>query len=200
MGTGPFKLVEWDRTQMRVILERFDDYWRGPAKIKRVIIWTIEDWSTRRAMLEKGDADFAAVPSQYLPQVENMPGVVITKGLPVISITSLHFNWNVKPDSKYIGSGKLDGNGIPPDFFSDEHARRAFAYVINYDAVIKDVLRGLGSRVPADFRVACWGTIRTFQNSSSVSRKQLKSSRKHGTVRFGRRDSSSHCSTTRATR
>lgn len=150
MGTGPFKLVEWDRAQMRVVLERFDGYWRGPAKIKRVVIQTIEEWSTRRAMLEKGDADFVAVPAQYLPQVENMPGVVITKGLPVISVTSLHFNWNVKPDSKYIGSGKLDGNGIPPDFFSDEHVRRAFAYVINYDAVIKDVLRGLGSRVPAD--------------------------------------------------
>lgn len=38
MGTGPFKLVEWDRAQMRVVLERFDDYWKGLANIKRVII------------------------------------------------------------------------------------------------------------------------------------------------------------------
>lgn len=149
-GTGPFKVVEWDRAQQRVTLERFDGYWRGPAKIKKVIIWNVGEWSTMKAMLEKGDADIAAVPTIYLPQIENTPGITVIKPLPYVSVTSLHFNWNVRPDSKYIGSGKLDGEGIPPDFFSDEHLRRAFAYVINYDAVIKDVLRGLGSRVPAD--------------------------------------------------
>lgn len=149
-GTGPFRFIEWDRAQQRVTLERFDGYWREPAKIKKVIIWNVGEWSTMKMMLERGDADIAAVPTVYLGQVEGMPGVVVEKNLPYIAITALHFNWNVKPDSKYIGSGKLDGNGIPPDFFTDIHVRKAFSYVINYDAVIKDVLRGLGSRVPAN--------------------------------------------------
>ncbi len=149
-GTGPFKLVEWNRTEKKVILERNDDYWREPAKIKKVIIWTVPEWSTRRAMLEKGDADIVAVPTQYLPQIEGMPGITVIKPLPTLVVTSLHFNWTVNKDSKYIGSGKLDGNGIPPDFFSDIHVRRAFVCSMNYDALIEDVLHGLGRRVPTD--------------------------------------------------
>jgi len=149
-GTGPFKLVEWDRAQGKVILERNDNYWREPAKIRKVIIWTIDEWSTRKAMLEQGDADICTVPVQYLPQVEKMEGVTVIKDLPTLVITSLHFNWNIKKDSKYIGSGKLDGNGIPPDFFSDIHVRKGFTYAMDYQGFIKDVLHGLGIQVPAD--------------------------------------------------
>ncbi|RKX54564.1 MAG: ABC transporter substrate-binding protein [Thermotoga sp.] len=149
-GTGPFKLVEWDRTEQKVILERFDDYWRGPAKIKKVIIWGIDEFSTRKAMLEKGDVDICAVPTQYISQVEGLPGVTVIKGLPRPVVTSLHFNWTVAEGSEYIGSGKLDGNGIPRDFFSDINVRKAFVHAFNYDAFIEDVLQGLGNRVPAD--------------------------------------------------
>jgi peptide/nickel transport system substrate-binding protein len=60
----------------------------------------------------------------------------------------LAFGWSISPTSKYIGSGKLDGNGIPPDFFSDVYARKAVAAAINYDALIRDVLKGFGKRVP----------------------------------------------------
>src|SRR5574340_287593 len=42
----------------------------------------------------------------------------------------------------YLGSGKLDGNGIPADFFSDVHIRKAFAYCFDWDTVINDVYRG----------------------------------------------------------
>lgn len=31
------------------------------------------------------------------------------------------------PTSPYVGSGMLDGNGIPGDFFADAHIRRAFS-------------------------------------------------------------------------
>jgi len=42
----------------------------------------------------------------------------------------------------YIGSGVLDGNGVPPAFFSDEHVRKGFAYAFDWDAFIGDVYRG----------------------------------------------------------
>lgn len=148
MGTGPYKFVEWDRAQQKVILEANENYWREPAKIKKVIIWGVDEFSTRKAMLEKGDADIAYIPTQYLDQVRGNPDIEIIEGLPTLSVTVLGFNWSIKEDSKYIGSGKLDGNGIPPDFFSDVHARRAIAHVINYDALINDVLKGFGKRVP----------------------------------------------------
>jgi ABC-type transport system substrate-binding protein len=48
------------------------------------------------------------------------------------------------PTSQYIGSGQLDGNGIPPEFFSDIHVRKAFSYAFDWDTYIKDVLQGEG--------------------------------------------------------
>jgi ABC-type transport system substrate-binding protein len=42
----------------------------------------------------------------------------------------------------YIGSGKLDGNGVPPDFFADVHIRKAFAYCFDWDTVINDIYQG----------------------------------------------------------
>ena len=42
----------------------------------------------------------------------------------------------------YIGSGQLDGNGVPPDFFSDVHIRKAFSYAFNWDTFAADVYNG----------------------------------------------------------
>ena len=39
----------------------------------------------------------------------------------------------------YLGSNKLDGNGIPATFFDDVHIRRAFAYCFDWDTLINDV-------------------------------------------------------------
>ena len=42
----------------------------------------------------------------------------------------------------YLGSNKLDGNGIPPTFFDDVHIRKAFAYCFDWDTLISDVYMG----------------------------------------------------------
>jgi ABC-type transport system substrate-binding protein len=47
----------------------------------------------------------------------------------------------------YVGSGKLDGNGIPADFFADVHVRKGFAYAFDTDIVINDIFQG--EAVPA---------------------------------------------------
>jgi len=148
MGTGPYKLVEWDHAQQRVTLERNDDYWRSPAPIRRVTIQGIDEWSTRRAMLDTGDADIAAVDAQYLDVVEQMEGVTVLEGLSTIEVTYLGFTWQINPESPYIGSGQLDGNGIPPDFFADHNIRLGFAHAFDYDGMINDALNGLGERIP----------------------------------------------------
>lgn len=148
MGTGPYKFVEWDRKQQKVTLVANENYWREPAKIKKVIIWGIDEWSTRKAMLEKGDADSIAVVLEYIDQLRGNKDIQIIENIPTLSVTVLAFNWTVNTSSKYIGSGKLDGNGINPDFFSDIYARKAVAAAINYDALIRDVLKGFGKRIP----------------------------------------------------
>jgi len=47
-----------------------------------------------------------------------------------------------QPANPFIGSGKLDGNGIPPDFFADVHIRKAFSYAFDWETFINDVYRG----------------------------------------------------------
>ena len=42
----------------------------------------------------------------------------------------------------YLGSNKLDGNGVPPDFFADVHIRKAFAYCFDWDTLINEVYKG----------------------------------------------------------
>lgn len=152
-GSGPYKLVEWDRAQQKVILERFDGYWAGPAALKTVVIWGVDEFSTRKAMLEAGDADIAYFPANYLDQAMALKAegkASVTSGYPTSQITSLHFNWLINESSEYLGSGKLDGNGIPADFFSDIHVRRAFAYCYDGATFVEEVLNGLGKLVPTD--------------------------------------------------
>ncbi|MCE9645543.1 MAG: ABC transporter substrate-binding protein [Chloroflexi bacterium] len=67
-------------------------------------------------------------------------------GRPVISMDVLLSNWNIATSEEspnpYIGSGKLDGNGIPADFFSDVHIRKAFGYCFDFDTLLNDVFSG----------------------------------------------------------
>ncbi|MCK4393661.1 ABC transporter substrate-binding protein [Candidatus Bipolaricaulota bacterium] len=145
-GTGSFKLVSWDKAEKSITLERFEGYWGGPAKLKYIVRKYVPEWTTRRLMLEAGDADIVQVDEPYLEQVEAMEGIVVRKGLPTIRTEGYHFVFNVAADSPAIGSGKLDGNGIPPDFFSDINVRKGFAHAFNYDSYINEVWGGLPKR------------------------------------------------------
>jgi len=150
-GTGPFMLESYE-TGVQVVLKRFDDYWREPAKIERVIIRYVQEWSTRKLMLQTGDADMILVPTAHYKELEGLEGVTYYE-LQTPLIWYIHFNFNVSADSPFIGSGKLDGNGIPPDFFSNPDVRKAFAYALNYDNIINEIFLGLGSRPSNHFNL-----------------------------------------------
>jgi peptide/nickel transport system substrate-binding protein len=49
---------------------------------------------------------------------------------------------NVEGGNPLVGSGKLDGKGVPPNFFSDIHVRKAFNYCFDRDTYIKEVAHG----------------------------------------------------------
>ncbi len=57
-GTGPFKFVEWNRGQ-NIVLERHDEYWDTPAKVKRVNYRIIPEPSIRMISVETGEVDIA---------------------------------------------------------------------------------------------------------------------------------------------
>ena len=146
-GTGPFVLKKWVPEEI-LLLERFDDYWRGPANTKDVQIKYISEYTTRKLMLQTGDADIVYIPVQYLSEVEGIEGVTVTKNLPQLSNVASMFPWTIDAESPNIGSGKLDGKGIPPDFFSDIHVRKGFSYLFPYDIFITKVAKGLAIRNP----------------------------------------------------
>lgn len=145
-GTGPFKLDTWDKSGAQVLLSRFDDYWRGPAALKNVVIKNIPEFATRLLMLRAGDADAIYVGQQDLPQVRTIPGVTVVEDLPQITNTVLFFSFTipVEGNEDLVGSGKLDGNGIPSDFFADVNVRKAFAYAFDYEAYLNEVVLGAG--------------------------------------------------------
>jgi peptide/nickel transport system substrate-binding protein len=141
----------------------------GAPAIQRIVRRLVSEWGTRFAILQAGDAEVVTVPVANRPQVDEFVGEICDwrtnectatenpdaplrkwGNLPSTSRTDVFLNFNVSTDENgnnpYIGSGQLDGNGIPADFFSDIHARLAFQYCFDYDTYIADALNGDGVR------------------------------------------------------
>ncbi len=142
-GTGPFKLDNWDRTAKTITLLRNDQYWREPAKLQKIVIKYIEEWSTRKLQLENGDADIAFIDRAYVDQVDGTKGVRLIRGQVQMAMSYVFLNQAIKVQGNpYIGSGKLDGAGIPADFFKDLHIRKGFNYIFDWETFIKDAWKG----------------------------------------------------------
>lgn len=147
-GSGPFKLVRWDNSARRLQLSAHDDYFEGAPAIKNIHMMTVNEGSMLRLMLETGDADISEIPAQFADQLRGQEGIVVYDNLPrlrtdpVIFFT-LDINTKGNPD---VGSGKLDGAGIPADFFKDEDLRKGFSYAFDYDSFLKQSLGGRGTR------------------------------------------------------
>jgi len=141
-GSGPFVMESWDRAEKKWVLKRFENYFRGPAQLERVIVRCVPEWSTRRLQFEAGDADLVVTPTEFLDEMATRKGVTVVRDLPCVWTADTFFVWPVRADSAYIGSGKLDGQGIPTDFFSDLDVRKGFCYAMDYEAMLEQVLLG----------------------------------------------------------
>jgi peptide/nickel transport system substrate-binding protein len=143
-GAGPYKLVRIDPAS-EVVLERFDGYWGKKPALAKAIYKIVEEWSTRKLMLLQGDADDVTVDAMYFEEMEKEPGIKIYKDLKELSVRAINYNMQINAtDNPYIYSGKLDGNGIPPDFFRDPDVRWAFTHAWDQKTYIKDIIKGNG--------------------------------------------------------
>ncbi|NIN99443.1 MAG: ABC transporter substrate-binding protein [Anaerolineae bacterium] len=174
-GTGPYKLDHWTPGEELVVV-RNDDYWlteplweggpSGPAVVERGVWKFVDEWGTRFAMFEAGDADMYYVPRQYVSQADELvkewweasdtsdPSkmTVLNEGgtarvfvdLGTVGTADVFFNQMVQTEggNDYIGSGELDGQGIPPDLFSDIHMRRAFNHCFDIQTYIEEAYLG----------------------------------------------------------
>lgn len=147
-GTGPYYKKKWEPGR-EIILERFDNHWGEKPVYKTVRIKIIPEWSTRKMMFLNNDVNEIEIPAQYYAEMEKNPGIKLYK-YPNLSVTSAMFNQKINmTGNPYVGSGKLDGRGIPSNFFKDRNIRLAFSHAIDYNAIINEVANGLGS-VPSN--------------------------------------------------
>ncbi|HEX78911.1 MAG TPA: ABC transporter substrate-binding protein [Dehalococcoidia bacterium] len=142
-GTGPWELEYWDKA-VEWSCVRNENYWREEAPFERVISKDVQEWTARKLMLENGDADWVYVPTINYSEMEGAEGLNIYENLPLVQCEGFFFNYDISPDSAFIGSGQLDGAGIPTDFFADEDVRKGFTYCFDWDAYIEDAMMGYG--------------------------------------------------------
>lgn len=121
-GSGPFILESFER-ESKVVLVANENYWRGPPKIKRIIIQHIPEPEVQRLMLEKGEVDIAwGLYGKILEELKGVEGIKIHQ-TGSWGITYIGMNVGVKP---------LDDNRV----------RKAIKYAIDYDTIINKILFG----------------------------------------------------------
>lgn len=141
-GTGAYRLLKKEATS--VTATAFDDYWGDKPTIKNVIIQMVPEQAARLQAFEKGDADLIEAGGRPIieSQLKGKPGVAILDDLPDTTAAGIAMNQQIKGSA--IGSGKLDGQGIPANFFSDPDVRRGFVAAFNVPQYIKEVQNGKG--------------------------------------------------------
>ena len=126
-GTGPYTLKSWQRSQ-QVTLVRFPGYWAGWSgrHFSTIVIKTVPENTTRRELLERGDADltFALTP-QDNDALKGERGVTVTTQF----TTELQYLFMTE-------AGPL----------ASPLARQALSYAFPYDAYIRAAYRGSYAR------------------------------------------------------
>ncbi|MBW6456071.1 MAG: ABC transporter substrate-binding protein [Trueperaceae bacterium] len=127
IGTGPFKVVEWRRDD-RIIMEAFDDHWRGRPEWDRLVHRTIPEASTRVAELLTGGVHIATnIPPADKARVEGAANVRIEP-------------WPTPRVMMFIMNTEGEGT-------SDLRVRTAIEYAIDSQLLIDALFDGLGAPV-----------------------------------------------------
>src|SRR5262249_32161151 len=121
IGTGPYKLVKWNRKQAHLLV-RNDEYWGPKPAFKYVKIRIIPEKATEIAELLSGGVDIIkAVPPDQM-DVINKSGQARTATSPILRTAMLQLDQAAR-------SG--------PNPFTDKRVRQAANLAVDVDAVIK---------------------------------------------------------------
>ena len=130
VGTGPYKLVRWNKKQEHLLV-RNDDYWGPKPAFKYVRIRIIPEQATQIAELISGGVDLIkAVPPDQM-DVINKSGQARTGTSPILRTAFIQLDQSAR-------SG--------PNPFQDRRVRLAANLAVDIDGIIKHVLNGLADR------------------------------------------------------
>lgn len=135
VGTGPYKLVEWTIGD-KIVLEAFDDYWRGKAPIKKMEYKMIPDISAACIALENGDVDFLINPDQADRQS---------------LIDNEKLSFSECDSASYILLSFNNSGGI----FADKKLRTAISHAIDRENIITGAKEGVATPVEAAMIPMC---------------------------------------------
>ena len=77
IGAGPFKFVSFN-PGVELVLEAFPEYWRKAPEVKRIVMRSIPDESTRAAALKTGEVDLAYLfGGPIADELKQSPGIKI---------------------------------------------------------------------------------------------------------------------------
>jgi peptide/nickel transport system substrate-binding protein len=131
-GSGPFIQTSW-KPKSEIVLEANPNYWRGAPKLGKVIIKHVADPTTELQMLQRGDADLVySLDPDLVEQAKADPNLNVVIGQTL--------------DQNYLAMTSSAALSKP---LSDKRVRQAIALSIDYDGLIKALLRGYGSRAPS---------------------------------------------------
>jgi peptide/nickel transport system substrate-binding protein len=125
-GSGAYKIARWDPGQ-QFVYERNDAWALGPQPaIKRVIVREVPSSATRRALIERGDADlYMDVPAKDAKELK-AGGKLTVSGAPIDNcLHVLGLNVKFKP-------------------FDDVRVRQAIAYAVPYKDILSTAAYGRG--------------------------------------------------------
>jgi peptide/nickel transport system substrate-binding protein len=127
VGTGAYKLVEWER-DVHNKFEASDGYWKGKSAIGKFTIRPIPEDAARIAALQNGEVDLiTSVPYDRLKELEEDESTRVT--------------------SRYGEMVALWYDTLRFEPFKNKKVRQAMNYAVNSEAIIKDLLLGYGTRL-----------------------------------------------------
>ncbi|MBW7884013.1 MAG: ABC transporter substrate-binding protein, partial [Caldilineaceae bacterium] len=124
VGSGPYRFVEWEKGD-HLTLERWDDYYGGPAPFEGVLFRFVPDASTRVAELLAGNADvITKVPPDQAVEIESS-GKALLRGVNSFQDIFIQYDVSVQP---------LD----------DVRVRQALNYGTNREEILATIYEGKG--------------------------------------------------------
>jgi len=143
IGAGPYKFVSFT-PGIELVFEAFDQYWRKPPSVKRLVFKVIPDETTRLAALKRGEVDIAySIRGELAEELQRTPGLTLKPAV-VQGVFNIYFpaQWDAR--SPWHG----------------ERVRRAASLAIDRDGINQAVTLGYslitGNPIVADHNEFFW--------------------------------------------
>jgi peptide/nickel transport system substrate-binding protein len=158
-GGGAYKVARWTPGS-ELVLERFDEWKSGPLpEMQTVVYRQIPSAGTRRALVERGDADISIdLPPKDFAEMDAADDVDVISVPVQSSVIYLELNTEIEP-------------------FDDPKVRQALAYALPYEAIMANAYYGraipmFGADPAADYE-ATWPVASPYYTDMAKAKQLL---------------------------